>query len=531
MKINCKKIVSFLLVLIISFSACFTLKAYAAKGDLGEGYNVNNIDFTFTTVDGESVSSNSNGKVKVILFARTNGNCSNSNTAISTLCNIGWTTLPEVEVLVVDIDKCDAATVKAVAQSYDAFMIKFCYDETSASNNMMWNYLGHTKGEIDSVYLPVTVIIDKNNKVQYCNTGYTNATEIYKYVELLLNEEKQEEDEEEILNGKDLINLYSEGIYDYDSAEEVFKLTNEARVSEGKSKLVMDEKLTELAMHRAAEQSCLYSHTRPNGTKWYTLLTGKYLSGAAENIAWGQNSASSVTTAWLNSSGHYANIMNDSYISIGVGSYVHNGTRYWVQLFSSYSEGAYSDKDVVTKPVVLEAIPENTGDFYLSFNDYELYPGETTISIMHLMNLTSGRTRLYVKPDNVTFKSSDESIATVDGNGVITAISQGKVKITAILDETLAAKEEIEVLVIATDAPVPTQTTDSLTEEPRLKGDVNSDNAVDAQDALCVLKHAAKLDILGNEDLRSADVYYDGNIDASDALQILKYAARLISSL
>ena len=523
MKIKYKKVLSFLLVLLILLNTCFILNPYAATGDLGEGYNVNNIDFTFTTVDGESVSTNSNGKVKVILFARTNGNCSNSNTAISTLCNIGWTTLPEVEVLIVDIDKYDASAVKAVAESYDAFMIKFCYDETDASANMLWKYLAATKGSANTVTLPVTVIIDQNNKVQYCNTGYTTATEIYKYVDLLLNGGEAEDEEDEITGGKDLIQIYTEGSYDYDSAEEVFRLTNEARVNEGKSKLVMDEKLTELAMYRAAEQALVYDHTRPNGTKWYTLLTGKYLSGAAENIAWGQYSAASATTAWLNSAGHYANIMNDSYTSIGVGSYVHNGTRYWVQLFSSYSQETYTDKGLVTKSVVIEAMPENTGAFSLLFYDYELNPGETTVATMYLANLTIGSTRLTVKPDNVKFKSSDDSIATVDSKGVVTAISPGKAKITAILDETLIAKAEIEVVAATTDTPVPTHSSDL-----GLMGDVNSDKSVDAQDALMVLKHAAKLEIINSEDLSVADVYHDGNIDASDALLILKIAAKLV---
>ena len=58
-------------------------------------------------------------------------------------------------------------------------------------------------------------------------------------------------------------------------------------------------------------------------------------------------------------------------------------------------------------------------------------------------------------------------------------------------------------------------------------GDVNIDNVIDAEDALLVLKHAAKLEILTGDALSSADVTDDGNIDASDALEILKTAARI----
>ena len=89
----------------------------------------------------------------------------------------------------------------------------------------------------------------------------------------------------------------------------------------------------------------------------------------------------------------------------------------------------------------------------------------------------------------------------------------------------------------ADSEPVPTiappatpEPTNPPTEEPT-KGDVNVDNSIDAGDALAVLKHAAKLELLKDVAIDLADVEKDGNIDAADALKILKYAARLIDEL
>ena len=52
---------------------------------------------------------------------------------------------------------------------------------------------------------------------------------------------------------------------------------------------------------------------------------------AAENIAKGQATPQAVVNAWMNSSGHRANILNSTYNKIGVG-YVANG-NYWTQMF------------------------------------------------------------------------------------------------------------------------------------------------------------------------------------------------------
>lgn len=119
--------------------------------------------------------------------------------------------------------------------------------------------------------------------------------------------------------------------------ERVVELVNEERAKEGLTPLTLDTKVTAAAQVRAKEIVTSFSHTRPNGSSFSTALKEQNISyrRAGENIAWGQKSPEVVVNAWMNSSGHRANIMNSGYTSIGVGYYQHNGVNYWCQLFTA----------------------------------------------------------------------------------------------------------------------------------------------------------------------------------------------------
>ena len=76
-----------------------------------------------------------------------------------------------------------------------------------------------------------------------------------------------------------------------------------------------------------------FSHTSPTYGSPFQMIKAFGLSYrfAGENIAYGQRTPQEVVNAWMNSSGHRANILHASYTQIGVG-YVANG-RYWTQMF------------------------------------------------------------------------------------------------------------------------------------------------------------------------------------------------------
>ena len=57
-------------------------------------------------------------------------------------------------------------------------------------------------------------------------------------------------------------------------------------------------------------------------------------AGMGENVAYGQQGPSAVMTAWMNSPGHRANILNGKYTEIGVGVVMSsNGQPYFTQQF------------------------------------------------------------------------------------------------------------------------------------------------------------------------------------------------------
>ena len=76
-----------------------------------------------------------------------------------------------------------------------------------------------------------------------------------------------------------------------------------------------------------------FSHTSPTyGTPFQMIQSfGLTFRTAGENIAYGQRTPQAVVNAWMNSSGHRANILSASYTQIGVG-YVASG-NYWTQMF------------------------------------------------------------------------------------------------------------------------------------------------------------------------------------------------------
>lgn len=120
------------------------------------------------------------------------------------------------------------------------------------------------------------------------------------------------------------------------AAQAVLAEVNTARAKNGLSALTLDANMNRAAAVRAAELAQSFSHTRPNGSRGLTALNeaGVSYRTAGENIASGQQSAQAVVSAWMNSSGHRANILSASFGRMGVGQATIGGRTYWVQLFA-----------------------------------------------------------------------------------------------------------------------------------------------------------------------------------------------------
>lgn len=120
------------------------------------------------------------------------------------------------------------------------------------------------------------------------------------------------------------------------AAQAVLSQVNAARAQNGLSALTLDANMNRAANVRAAELAQSFSHTRPNGSRGLTALSeaGVSYRAAGENIAAGQQTAQAVVSAWMNSSGHRANILSTKFSRMGVGQVTISGRTYWVQLFA-----------------------------------------------------------------------------------------------------------------------------------------------------------------------------------------------------
>jgi len=116
---------------------------------------------------------------------------------------------------------------------------------------------------------------------------------------------------------------------------EVIRLVNEPRAKNGLKALTANWELSRVARYKSRDMvdNRYFSHTSPTyGTPFQMIRSfGLSFRTAGENIAYGQRTPQAVVNAWMNSSGHRANILNASYTQIGVG-YVAKG-HYWTQMF------------------------------------------------------------------------------------------------------------------------------------------------------------------------------------------------------
>lgn len=128
---------------------------------------------------------------------------------------------------------------------------------------------------------------------------------------------------------------------------------NHARIENGSPTLKISPALCKAAEIRAEEILKLFEHERPDGRKTQTVLNevgladfnGKTYGGNSEvaNLHYGENitympnstnyPCDQAFNAFMNSSGHRQNLLNDKYTYIGVAKYSDGVETSWVQVF------------------------------------------------------------------------------------------------------------------------------------------------------------------------------------------------------
>lgn len=103
---------------------------------------------------------------------------------------------------------------------------------------------------------------------------------------------------------------------------ETFNLINQQRTNNGLKALKVDEEVQRVARIKAQDMvdNNYFSHTSPTYGSPFDMLNSFKVSykTAGENIA-GNSTNSAAVIAWMNSSGHKANILNGNYNYTGVG--------------------------------------------------------------------------------------------------------------------------------------------------------------------------------------------------------------------
>ena len=120
----------------------------------------------------------------------------------------------------------------------------------------------------------------------------------------------------------------------------VLDQVNQVRQGLGLSPLTLNTTLVNAAHTRSMEIVEQASHTRPDGRSCFTAWddVGVSYISAGENIAAGQQTPEEVMEDWINSPGHYANIIDENFTELAVGCYYVPGSTYgyyWVQCFNT----------------------------------------------------------------------------------------------------------------------------------------------------------------------------------------------------
>jgi len=115
--------------------------------------------------------------------------------------------------------------------------------------------------------------------------------------------------------------------------------TNAQRARHGCGQLRLDANISRAARHHSAWMASTgtFSHVGSRNSSFVTRVQAEgYASPMSENIAWGYRSGAEVVTAWMNSAGHRANILNCAAKSVGLGAaYATNGNPYFTEDFGS----------------------------------------------------------------------------------------------------------------------------------------------------------------------------------------------------
>ena len=420
MKKRSYRLMSLLLILslvILPFSGTVSAtKAVAAS--LGE-----NLSYTFTSTDDEMVSTTvTPGQPTVIVLGATT--CGNTKGTLQDIAKSDWIGSGKVRVIFGELGGKTLEETKTFKQTYGCDQMIFCYD-TGSGISSAWNEYSN-KANVGA--LPTIVIIDGNNQIIDILSGRQTASTIIN----IINGNSSDDTPGDVTGSAASVTV--DGTENYDFANDVLALVNQTRAEKGVAPLKFDESLLETAMQRAAELSLYYSHTRPDGSDCFTA-SSHAATRRSENIAIGYNTPDKVMNGWINSPGHYANIMDAEVTSIGIGCFINSeGTYNWVQFFDNgtTTEPSVSGENQVTRKISIQK--EKLHLFTEVKQDFPSTEVNKEVKMdIYNLNEEFNDSKTKLPSSNYNFTCTGSAVSAVSEDGTITLGESGYAKVTASL--------------------------------------------------------------------------------------------------
>lgn len=261
----------------------------------------------------------------------------------------------------------------------------------------------------------------------------------------------------------------AEGLVDYESG-----------VTVTGAPLTWSTGLEQMAQTRAVESSYSFSHTRPDGSGTVLDTNGPLVAGAnptvlAENLAQASDTASALELwyaekdayeRYLNGDtsvsegdfGHYAALISDDYTYVGLGSFIAaDGDTY---LAGEFSNAASDSAAVQPDGACVAQINAETAGFAASIATPQDWDGSLTAgqTLQLGLNLTGTQGGTYAAAEQLTWTSSDESVVTVDGNGLVSAVGSGPATVSVSAADGAEPLASIDLAVAAQQVSTPNVT-------------------------------------------------------------------------
>lgn len=184
--------------------------------------------------------------------------------------------------------------------------------------------------------------------------------------------------------------------------------TNTERTQNNLTGLTLNPALSQAAQAKANDMITrnYWSHSTPDGQEPWVFInqTGYQYEAAGENLAYGFASSSGAVTGWMNSPGHRANLLNNTYSEVGFGianshNYQNEGQQtIVVALYAKPAVGVASNPPVPD----LSGSPQNGQPIAIGSNSQSgklsvsaIVPGETKVARVQMATSGSAPWSIY----------------------------------------------------------------------------------------------------------------------------------------